>query len=422
MTSELEAKLHSFVSEQTSNEQKYKEWMDGLSPEQIEKLADKIHPYSTTIPSGFTDRTVSFSYTNMTMEYTRKLVTTSMIGFMYRMLHEHQIPDEVQPIDIDDYIKNPAIATIPTVITDPKLIEKYNKYHESLNMRVSMKKFLDSLFQYNPNKHAAAGYSGNVKDPSRRRPLTKATAIASKVNNTVRRVEKKSYEPDLKDLQPNAELSETELTVFEHIPPRDTFARFDRYLSEHYEELNRCVNDIYGLTLDIDIAINVYDVHKDKKAAEDFRSKYAERVIADIININTNDWALLGPFRKNRERVNFYTRQTEVLKAMLDQREKDSHIATDIMKKRAKLKKKENTAEFGPDDPEFKEWVKNNRPGVSKMGAEPITDPETSPPDDYDKDLVEVDVFTIAEGGAKMRVDKIYNPVEAPNSQGGKPG
>ena len=94
------------------------------------------------------------------------------------------------------------------------------------------------------------------------------------------------------------------------------------------------------------------------------------KVIAPITNIQLNKWALLGSYRENRERVDFYNQHTEVLKEMVDQRERDSHIASDIMKKRIKMKKAANVEEAGPDDKEFIRYLKKNKPQVSKLGVQ----------------------------------------------------
>lgn len=461
MSEKLNALLNEFHVEKTLERKQLANWIDGLTDEELQRVVKDTSPYGPMIPAadGSKEKNVSFSYTNMQMQTMRELVVTSMIGFLYRMNAEWQVPDEIKPIDIDEWIKNPSLADTPAWVKDKRLKDLHEENRKTMVERAAVKKFLDNLFRFNPDKHAVSAYRGNKADPSRKLPNTDAVKEAVTAGNTVRRVPAKDYEPKPDDLK-HEPVTPQEKAAFGTIPPRDTFARYDRYLDEHYEEYLQLTHDLYGSQMDIDIAVNIYAMHNSKKEGDEFKSKHMDQVIAPITNVQANRWVILGPYRQNRERVDFLNRHTEVLKAMLDAREQDSHIATDIMKKRAKIKKAQNVKEAGPDHEEFTKWAKANRPDVHKMGgqylgadtkeetkaptatvAAPATTPAApvamngnevktfDPPggaktlhpssiderDDCPRDAVEVGVFEVSNGGEKVEVTKIYNPIEKPD-------
>jgi len=211
-----------------------------------------------------------------------------------------------------------------------------------------------------------------------------------------------------------------EKAVFNHIPSFDYFAKFNRFMEEHHEILQQCTYDLHGSRPDVDFSLCVYDVHKTKTEADAFKKKNADHVIAGITNIDKNRWVLMGSYLQNRERVDFINDKTAILKSMMDKRKEDEPTMRDILKKKVKNAKKKNIAEAGPDDKEFVDYIKKNKPDIAKLGGEHITadkpekDEFTEEVGDCPEDLVEVNVFDLRDGGKSMKVRKIYNPVEAP--------
>jgi hypothetical protein len=407
--------LNKSTLDNKAQEAKFAEWIDGMSEEQIAELLKKVNPYGTVSDAKIgEEETVSFSYTNMRMEFMKRLIATSMIGFMMRMLKEYKVPDEVPPVEPEDYLKNPSLCDTPLTITDPAARKKYEEMRATMPERIQIYNFLKHIFQFDPDRHVTAALQTNTEDSSRAVPKSETIGrILRERKNTVRSTElRKAYEAKYEDMsrEPHTELERAAYTL---IPPLDTFSRFDRYMEEYYEELLDTVHTIYGARPDVDIAVAVYDKHPTKEAAKLFKERNMSKVIAPITNIQVNRWALLGPYRENRERVDFYNKHTEVLKEMVDQREKDSHIAADIMKKRIRIKKQKNVEEVGPDDKAFLQYLKKNKPAIAKMGAEYAGTADLKDEDD-DPNTVEVNVVGISDGGRSMNITKIYNPIEAP--------
>ncbi len=422
LVDEVANMLNDVVQSKEDQEKKFEKMIDSMSEEDLKSLMKKINPYSAISDASIApDETVSISITNYRMEYMKRLVTTTMIGFMMRMLKEYKVPDEVPPVEPLDYLKHPELCDTPEGIKDPIALKKYEDNRASMQERVIVYKFLESIFKFDPDRHVTAALTTNTKDSSRVVPKSETIGrILNERKNTIRNADdRKDYEAKYSDQAREAQNPE-ERAAYDLIPPLDTFARYDRYAEEFFEQYVETVNTLYGQKPDLEFGVIVYDKHVSKEAAKLFKERNMDKVIAPITNITLNKWVLFGPYRQNRERVDFYNHHTEVLKEMIDQRERDSHIATDIMKKRVKVKKQQNVEEAGPDHPDFIKYLKKNKPQIAKMGAEyaGMHDMDAKDDDDDGK-TVEVDVFSITDGGRETRVTKIYNAVEKPT--GGMP-
>jgi hypothetical protein len=441
MAEQLTKLLSEFHEEGKVTDSQLEKLVRSIPDSELPNVIKDVSPYRLTIP-GADKQTVSFSYTNMREEHMRDFMATSFIAYVYRMLKEYELPEEVPPVDLDEWKRDPTKADPPKTIKDPRLLALYAKNKEMMPVRYQISKFLDSLFKFDPDRHAVTHFRGNKGDSSRELFRTPELKAAVTAGNTVRKVVPKSHAPTVSDIDSKGRdpVTPIELTTTTVIPSSDMFARFDRYREEHREELLAMTHNLYGTRPDMDIAVNVYAIHNSPEEAKLFRHKHMDNVIAPITNIQMNRWALLGAYRENRERVDFLSRQTEVLKAMIDAREQQSHVATDIMKKRAKNKKKESVKEMGPDHPEFTRWAKDNRPSVEGMGGEYLgtfpeekrTRPEGKAEEksedeakmskrvvrdgvgDCPDDHVEVSVYDVRDGGSDVKVSTIYNPVEAP--------
>jgi hypothetical protein len=429
VTTQLNELMSEFDQEEERLE-KLKKFIAECPEDKLEDLLKAVNPYGPVIPKKTgKEEMVSFSHTNMRMEYAKRFARTADVAFNFRMLREWKVPEEVPPVDIEDYLANPSILDTPVHIKDPRLQEKWAEMRATMPERVTIWNYLKSIYGFDPDRHVASALATNKKDPSRGiPPATKAVmqSVTAPKNAVRASVKRQDWEVKPDELAQGdaaaaevAALGEVDKAAFTLIPPADMFAKLDRYTAEHYEELQNATHRVYGVRPDIDYCVVVYDLHKTKEDAQKFKDRHMDRVIAPITQIQKNRWAILGDYRENREKVDFLNRHTEVLKEMLDQRERDSHVATDIMKKRIKTKKAENIAEAGPDDAAFKRYLKSNKPQIASLGGEHVTQGDESE-DECPEDAVEVNVFTVGEGGREMKVHKIYNPVEAPVGSGGE--
>ncbi len=352
----------------------------------------------------------TFSITNYSMEFQKRITATAMISYMMRACKEYLVPANVPAGDVDECIRDPSKLECPAHITDPAGRAAWAEYKATFEKRRAVQEFLTHVFSFNPDLHVAAAMNTNKHNPEQRLPdLPQIREIINERKNTINKNEtRREYEYSQSDLSDPALFSAEEIEMYKMIPPLDTFVKFDRYFDEHFEGLMKATKNIYGVRNDIDFGLVIYDKHATPEDAQKFRSMNNETFIAPVSEITAGRWALLGPYRKNREVVSFLSRQTDLLKQMLDQRESDSKIAADIVKKRVKRTKDENVRRDGPDHQAVREYLAANRPAIADMGAEPVEDVKD------DGKHVEVDVFNISGGGATMQREKIYNLSEAP--------
>lgn len=450
------------------------EEIDNLTEEQITELRRYINPYGRTIESDNKSYTC-LSYTNMTKEYLTKLITTTMIGFIYRTCDEYEILDEELTAKIDDndfmdevpnpdhndtelieskrmaayetyryqYVKDNDLIT-PENEKNTKSIElsedaeleiqqkvneemseffkpryvlnkirkmehidtligEQSKYEQSI-----IKRFLNKIFEYNPDLHTKSVYHENIKDPERNpvQPISKAE----------------------KDMT-------TEELLHTKIPPNDTFLRFNFYYDVNFENMQKVVKDLYCVKPDIDLMINVYDKFDKIEDAEHFVKKHKNEVITDILTLTNNSWNVIGPYQQNRERINFYNDNTAILESIFKQQEEDARLGAELMKDRVKKKKVRNVRYMGKDDPKFTEYIKNNPSSVSEMGAIKVSEEDGDQykiveeyeiadtgsridEDGIPEDSVKIEVTTVNAKTGDVHNSEIYSKAQDPNGNG----
>lgn len=155
------------------------------------------------------------------------------------------------------------------------------------------------------------------------------------------------------------------------VPPADVFHHFGRYIDSHYESLRLITNELYEhYPSDIDNCVMFCDAFPDAESAQRFIRAHESEFSVDPKIIENGGVTLLGPFRENRERVDFYTKNTEVLRAMAEQLKDDHKIGQEIVQKRIEKSKARNIRETGEDAPGLEGYIKN-RGIVASMGKKP---------------------------------------------------
>ena len=162
------------------------------------------------------------------------------------------------------------------------------------------------------------------------------------------------------------------------VPPQDTFHRWQYYTEVNFEDLRSATDAIYNEKPDLDLALIVYEAFEGSsaevdEALADFRDKHQDEVISDIKGIDMGGWTLLGDFKENREKINFYNKHTDVLKRILDRHAEDKKLGQDLMRNRVRKLKAKNIREDGPDAPGLADYqTEGGAKGLGGMGAEKV--------------------------------------------------
>ena len=64
-----------------------------FSDEEILEIHKKLNPYTSTIVNEGDKKYTCMSYTNLREQYLEKLLTTSLVGYLYRMNDEYEVEE-----------------------------------------------------------------------------------------------------------------------------------------------------------------------------------------------------------------------------------------------------------------------------------------------------------------------------------------
>lgn len=455
-----------------------------MSMEQIADVQKKINLFGVVIPAEIQHANVSI--VNHRDIYLRRIYVTALIGYLFRCAAEYKQAEHTNVVFPDELykslgVKRPADssahdAAYRTVITE------------------AIEGFLRHNFEFNPDKHVRSAFKDNLADPERAGkfpgfaaemksadtrqsirdaaaqlkaalPADKhhlvdamssdATAALAKVHTCAAAaadhlavVQRNLTDVDQLAVVDEARRNLTEAAhvtradsmvgtagAVEWVPPVDVFHHFDRYLDNHYELFREATQILYAEKPDIEFAVQFYDKsYQTMDEAIAARDKIADRVSTNVITISNEGWYMLGPFKKNRERIDFYNKNTEILKRMAEQAEQDSRLGADLMKNRVRRHKERNIVEAGPDDPGLEKY-KSALGTIEALGAKAVLTNEeknkmaeavrAKEMAEVPDDAIQVDVFKPVEGADGKTVltrEKFYTKSEAPTHMHGQDG
>lgn len=386
--------------------------INDLDAENLTKITKGINPH-VIVPAE--PSYINISITNWRESYLRKFNITSTIAYLYRALEhfEHENKD-----------KN----------------KEYN---------AAVKYFLDRHFKFNPDRHVKAAASGKL-DPAAIKEDLKKTGdtyrgereklrsgyqfLMQKLDETseiISKCVKLFNENGFEDisgifLKKYNELDSISSEVkgavgnnkreianaYDILPPVEVFHNYDRYIKNHYKELREVVEQLYSDKPDIEFSINYYDTFKTEEEAKFFCKKYEKELKYDIITLSNKGIYLLGPFKENQDKVDFYNKNMDILKQMEEQRTADAKIGKELMNKKIVRDKTENIKQNGIDNKE----INGILPMLNNMGMK-----RTVPLDEQieiEKRMrlkevqKEANTDVIDDNGSGLQVDVFYDGVD----------
>ena len=419
----------------------------------LNKVVQAMSPYSYVIPNEGI-KYVCLSITNMRDEYIRKFALTGLIGYLYRSLDEYKMSENctiireeeitpeimkkydfipwewrdsdtfnktfIEPLKNAEYVPEredmteEEIARAKAIFT-ADMVNKIIELTKERDTKIAMhehciiKKWLDKSFRYNPDRHVRSAYA-----PS---------------NYMVEQDEKEGYKISPKEKKKlnayrNA-LIDGPNKFTSIIPPRDIFLRVHRYLESNFEGIRLAVSELYNEVPDLDFKINIHEVHDDVKKSIEYRNTHRDSLITTCDIIQTGAWVCLTDAEANRRKVEFYNQNTKLIEEMAKRREVDTKMASEMLNKRVKIKKRKNIKETGPDDEGALVKAYKNDMNTIKMGTDSTKKVykagEKINPDDSHTDIdpnlpddaIQCNVISFNDDGSEMVKEAIF--IEAQN-------
>lgn len=449
-----------------------------LTPEEAVELQKYLNPLGNIITED--KEYINLSIVNWTEQYMRKFLTTSLIGYMYRLQSEYIPEDEIEAsrLQMEAQLKD---------VEDLEKISEIRAAHAAreklltATARKMVLKFLNRNFNFNPDHHLRGAHSDNPEDPERKgaEKIIAACKVAEKAVNVDTKLETKpeatykylrehmlsvyqtavessrvikaalttmmdpmidqadkqgillkkykgliSIITDMKKIAEPLSAADS-LAAWKVDPPVDVFHQFDRYVTNHYEQLREVCAALYNEKPDIEYAVIFYKGFRDPEAAAQHRKQHEAQFRAEVLTLENTGVSLIGPFKENRSRVEFYNKHVEIMKRMMEQMEMDHKLGKDLMEKTVKKKKRENIARDGPDAPGLKDYSKAMNT-MAELGAKKVLTREEQDKlnearaikEDIEvpEGAIQIDMFMPREVDGEMKLErkKFYTQAEAP--------
>ncbi len=452
-----------------------------LPDEQVSQIKKHLNPFGNVVAGE--KSYINISLINWKDEYLKKFYMTSLVGYTYRLAEEYECDEELAAANkkLTEALKNATEEEAVALNRDhAAYVGALQKAARAL-----IKRFLNRHFDFNPDQHLRTAHvnknatsagivastrnaapkaqeaSSNAspgsaldaklqsKDPAvvydyMRGNILSAYQLVSQSSKELFSVVNVLADPAQSredaqgilckkymaleglraDMQKIAEpLSAADcIAAWKVSPPADVFHHFTRYVTNHYEELRAVCAAYYNETPDFEYSIVYYDHFKSLEEAREYKIQHESEFKSEVLTVENSGITLIGPFKENRERIDYYNKHTEILKRMDEQREQDHKLGQDLVNKRVKDQKKKSIAEMGPDDKGLAAYSKVSNTVLELGARKGLTQKEQ---EEYqaalrEKELAEVpddaiavDVF-IPDNDGKLNRSIFYTQAEAP--------
>lgn len=452
------------------------EIVNSLGEDDVRDLRIYANPFGTQLREG--EFFANMSIINWSQARMKKMIMTGLIGYIFRLQMEYEPEEELELLrrkcekDKEGQNSEFCLEREAELARESAAITK--------TARKLIGRFLARHFEFNPDKHLRGAATNPTGDPEREKAYQaadeggrirmqceqletkikakpeslysfmrgntlaahqsalRATALLARAKSTIEsgmplddlralilreKAQMEAIAMELGRVAGPLERADT-LAAWEHNPPADVFHQFSRYFDNHYSEIDRVCTALYNDKTDIEFAIKLYSTHGTEEDARAYCDSHSREFTNDVLTISSVGTTLLGPFKGNRDRVNYYNSNTLILREMEKQAELDHKLGKDLMEKEIKKKKKQNIAENGPDASSLASYAgvasglslanrtitREEREKIEREVAE-AEDKEV--PDD----AIQMNKFITtydADGEAVLSREKFYTQAEAP--------
>lgn len=385
--------------------------VDEMTPEQVKEVRRYTNPYGANFSAK--KSWANISITNFRDEFFKKMYLTGVVAFLFQLASEAQPDAEIDEIKAEckrqcdtykadhkagqiDEARYRELVAFSEDCRDRKIATITRMYRNVIN------RFLNRQFVFDPMRHVRPAKSTGAGDPERGQKTPawaeaqaeRGKAVAAKMDANPALLYKYLRDNTLASYQIMTEtqamlksicsgggvlspedfhgvalklygrakgmvdnmraiaepLSAAQTVELYRVnPPADVFHNFGRFMSNNFEAMVDGVREFFGLRPDFEFAITYHRAFKSEEAAREHRIAHENEFRGNVFTIENNGITLLGAYKENAAKVDFYNKNTEILKNMMEQNAADAKLGQDLMNKKIRREKQRNIDECGPD-------------------------------------------------------------------------
>lgn len=365
--------LRNLLAEIMADESK----IDSLSDEQLAAIEKRITPYDYVLKNSKSaeDAHMVFGFTNLRETYMKQLLTTALVGYLYRRADEYGRLYKDKPTYMDDMaaaeaelLKNQQLlpglnakilillherdVLAEKVETDTKIEAENRLKYDATKTMMSKTEILDMRqFQHDL-----------VANIDRLRLMNKEIVALEEERDAIQAHGKRFIIRQFLDEQfrfnPDKHVRSSYVPIADaaagpsadpickFVPPDDTFHNFNYYADSNYEELRSVTNRLYRTTPDLEVALQSHGEFATAAEAQRFIDTNQNKVTHDLRSAPVGKWAVLEAFKKNRDAIAIG--QGTVIQDILQQHEQDQRTGAELARRRATKAKTDNIKATGP--------------------------------------------------------------------------
>ena len=442
--------------------------VDNLPEDELLRIENLVSPYGTVAESTGTTQYTCLSFTNLRQEYIKKLMITSLIGYLYRRSDEYGRAFRDTVDNMDDM----AAAEKRVITAQKKLVEVQKKIIEAIRERNDLDTKVKEMTGVEATNKAR--YHAEAKNMEKEEILEMrayASALARNkddlrlLNQAIQKLERESealhglgkrfiirqfldeqfrFNPDKhvrSSYTEQKKSAEGTMYVSKFVPPDDTFHNFQYYLDSNYEELRAVTDRLYKLKPDLDVGIIPYGSFTSEAAADDFVERNKGSTIASILTLRDGQWGFLESFKANRDRIEAY--RGTIVEDILAQVKEDTKLGAELTRDRAIRRRTENIKESKPDPkmvrdymatmghtdpgdqtvkadltPEKQEEVWKAHQEEKKVYEDKLIELDDDVEEAAPHDAVRVNVLNFSSGGQDLKKSHFFTKAKAPSKGG----
>lgn len=384
------------------------EIINDLPFEKLVELRKYIHPLGNIV--GDNKSYAALSLINWSEKYLRNLLVTSLVGYLFKIADEYEPHTELEK-ERNDYLREDENYRNQGA-SDEKINQLKQNYESRVKLinkiaRNTIKTFLTTHFQYDPNRHVRAATSKVDDDPDRKAKWPSHDDIrthAKNINKSLSQTNQtyeyakqhilnthsklstiitsiKSARARLTVDDDNIAIIDKNLGILKNIyddlsiiaaplsqdncaaamtidVPADVYHHFNRYIDNNFEKLLEITDNLYNTKRDVEFSVILHSISNSLEDVKKYIAQHKSEFRTDVHIIESGCVTILGPYNENRNKIDVYDKNTTILKRIMDQAESDHKLAKDLMEKRVKNQKRRNIEEAGPDHPGLNEYIR----------------------------------------------------------------